>query len=165
MNPLGFEPFNTINTTSLPTGNLLLNKQNKDYHHKLAKLERVQEIIDDFTLENSKEVEINAKLAVIYAGEQGVIPKIVQDFVDLAQEFFEVALVDLELLENFSGSFGGFNAKLNNEEIIEFAQAVLFVCEEELLRFRGVYNVADFKNPESLLEKLKKILVFIPIKK
>ncbi|MDE5925628.1 MAG: 4Fe-4S binding protein [Helicobacter sp.] len=156
MNPLAFGTLDTSNTTSLPLGNLLLDKKDKDYHYKLAKLERVQEIIEDFTLENSKEVEVNAKLAVIYADKQGVIPQIVQDFVDLAQEFFEVALVDLELLENFSGSFGGFNAKLNNKEIVEFAQAVLFVSEEELLRFRGVYNVADFKNPESLLEKLKK---------
>lgn len=39
---------------TLPLGSLLLNKIDKNYSEKLAKLNQIQEIIDDFTLESKK---------------------------------------------------------------------------------------------------------------
>lgn len=150
-------PSINLNAESLPLGNLLLDKKESDYQLKLSILDKIQEIIDDFVLENSREVQVGTRLAILYANEtEGVIPQVVQDFSRLAQEHFEVCLLDLESLENFSGCLGEFSAQLNDEQRVEFAQAVLFVNEKELLRFRGVYNVADFKSPESLLEKLQK---------
>ncbi|MBD5165519.1 4Fe-4S binding protein [Helicobacter sp.] len=158
-------PSINLNTESLPLGNLLLDKQESNYQLKLSILNKMQEIIDDFTLENSRETQVGASLAILYANEaEGVIPQVVQDFSRLAQEHFEVCLLNLESLENFSGYFGAFSAKLNEEQIVKFAQAVLFVNEEELLRFRGVYNVADFESPESLLEKLQKNIGTHPYK-
>lgn len=149
-------PINIV-VESLPLGNLLLDKADKNYSEKLATLNQIQEITDDFVLENSKEVKVSPKLAIIYIKEtRDVIPQVVQDFIELAQDVFEVFLLDLEFLENFSGYFGAFNARLKNGEMVGFAQAVLFVEEEELLRFKGVYSVAEFKTPEVLLEKLKK---------
>lgn len=149
-------PSINLNTDSLPLGNLLLDKKESNYQLKLSTLNKIQEMIDDFALENSRETQVGTSLAILYANEgEGAIPQVVQDFSRLAQEHFEVCLLDLESLESFSGYFGEFSAKLNNEQIVKFAQAVLFVNEEELLRFRGVYNVADFKNPENLLEKLQ----------
>lgn len=148
---------NTINAVkTLPLGSLLLDKQDKNYHNKLEILNKIQEIADDFVLEENKSVDIETKLAVIFTKEsQDEIPRIVSDFAKLAQDSFEVVMLDWESLTSFSGRFGEFIAKLNNEEVLEFAQAVLFVEEEDLVRFRGVYNIADFKSPEMLLEKLK----------
>ena len=141
---------------TLPLGSLLLNKIDKNYSEKLAKLNQIQEIIDDFTLESKKKVTISSKLAMIYIKEaQDTIPQIVQDFAEMAQDFFEVSLLDLNVLENFSGQFGSFYAHLNNGNVVEFSQAVLFVDEAELARFRGVYNVADFANAQILLEVLR----------
>ena len=142
---------------SLPLGNALLNQESQEYNARLAKLNQIQEIMDDFALESKKQVSISSKLAIIYATEtQDMIPQIVQDFAELAQDFFEVSLLDLNALENFSGQFGNFSAYFNNGNVVEFSQAVLFVEEAELARFRGVYNVADFANAESLLEVLRK---------
>ncbi len=148
---------NFINTTMLPLGNLLLQKEDINYQDKLETLNKIQEIIDDFALDKNKEIKIGERLAIIYGKEsEEMIPQVVRDFIKLAQGSFEVFALDLESIESFSGSFGEFNVKLKSGELREFAQAVLFACEEELLRFRGVYNVADFKNPEELLEYLKK---------
>ena len=141
---------------SLPLGNALLNQESQEYNARLAKLNQIQEIMDDFALESKKQVSISSKLAIIYATEtQDMIPQIVQDFAELAQDFFEVSLLDLNALENFSGQFGNFSAYFNNGNVVEFSQAVLFVEEAELARFRGVYNVADFANAQILLEVLR----------
>lgn len=141
---------------SLPFGNALLNQESQAYNARLAKLNQIQEIIDDFTLESKKKVTISSKLAMIYIKEaQDTIPQIVQDFAEMAQDFFEVSLLDLNVLENFSGQFGSFYAHLNNGNVVECSQVVLFVDEAELARFRGVYNVADFANAQILLEVLR----------
>ncbi|TLD85214.1 4Fe-4S dicluster domain-containing protein [Helicobacter sp. MIT 11-5569] len=141
---------------TFPLGNILLDKNTLEYNTKLILLNKVQEIRDDFALEAKHHIVIDSKLAIVYISEDnGVIPQVVQDFTESAQIFFEVSLLDIALLENFSGSFGAFSARFNNGSVVEFAQAVLFVYEEELLRFRGVYNVADFQSADTLLERLR----------
>lgn len=149
-------------SNSLPFGNLLLDKNTSDYNAKLTLLNSVQEIVDDFVLEVKHYRNIDSRLAVVYASddsqENGVIPQSVQEFAELAQDFFEVSLLDIALLENFSGSFGAFNALFHNGNVVEFSQAVMFVYEEELLRFKGVHNVADFQSANGLLEALRENL-------
>lgn len=152
----------TLISHTLPLGNLLLSKESHDYNEKLSLLNNVQEILDDFVMDAKHHRVIGSSLAIIYASDNenrgednsGVIPKFVQEFVELAQDFFEVSLLDITLLDNFSGSFGGFSTRFDSGNIVEFSQAVMFTYEEELLRFKGVYNVANFENAETLLEVL-----------
>ncbi|MBX7491295.1 4Fe-4S binding protein [Helicobacter turcicus] len=159
---------------TLPLGNILLDKNTQGYNTKLALLNSMQEIIDDFVVEAKHYCMIDPKLAIVYASNSnessdndqsqennksgGGIPQIVQEFAELAQDFFEISLLDIVLLENFSGSFGAFSAHLSNGHVVEFAQAVMFVYEEELLRFKGVYNVADFQSADILLNVLRENL-------
>lgn len=143
---------------TLPLGNLLLDDKGATYATKLSLLYGVQDILDDFALENKYTCTITPKLAILYAGLEHGIPQAVQEFAELAQDFFEVLLLDIALLENFSGSFGAFYARFYDESVVEFSQAVTFIYQEELLRFRGVYNVADFANADVLLDVLRKNL-------
>ena len=145
---------------SLPLGHILLDKNAQEYHTKLTLLNRAQEVLDDFILDSKNHCLIGSKLAIVYANdeENGEIPQFVQKFAELAQNFFEVSLLDIALLENFSGSFGSFSARFSGGNVVEFAQAAMFVYEEELLRFKGVFSVADFESADVLLEVLRKNL-------
>lgn len=150
-----------ISTSSnvLPFGYLLLNKENPQFNAQLELLQEAQDIIDDFKLDENNTTQIDSKLALVYVQDtEGNIPEIVQSFAELAQDFFEVSLLDFSLLTNFSGSFGNFRADFNNGNSVEFAQAVMFAYEEDLLRFKGVYNVADFDTKEALLKTLQENL-------
>lgn len=140
---------------SLPLGHLVLDKQEQFYTQKFDILEKAQEIFEDFKLDNNKNTNISNSLAILYAKDEGNIPPLIEFFQKDAMQDFEVVLVELSEATSINGSFGNFVAKLNNEEEILFSQAVLFVNDENLLRFRGIYSVADFDNPSTLLATLK----------
>ncbi len=145
----------SLHTNILPLGSLLLNRDSPALNERLKILNQVQEIVDDFVLEDKLQVQVDSRIVILYALEKDTIPQEVQEFATLAQESFEVVLLDISLLENFSGQLGGLSAVCTNGEIVTFSQAVLFVNEESLLRFKGVYSVADFQNPKALLQTLQ----------
>ena len=139
----------------LPLGVLLLDKQSAKYKENLAILDSTQEIFDDFLLEKESSVNIKNSLGLIFVKDENKIPSIVKEFSKLCKDDFEILELPLESLSNFSGRFGEFSITLVSGEIVSVSQAVLFVENKELLKFRGVYSVADFSTPKALLEKLK----------
>ncbi|WP_104722277.1 4Fe-4S binding protein [Helicobacter mesocricetorum] len=153
---------------SLPMGHLLLDKKYLSYKEQLDFLGKTQEIIDDFALD-SKHLAINNKIALFYASELGdstfsKIPSIVRHFAKDLESEFEVFCLDIDDVSMVSGSFGSFVAKMkidkqdNQDSEICFSQGVMFVYDENLLRFRGIESVADFDNPKHLMETLKENL-------
>ena len=143
---------------SSPRGHLLLDKKYLAYSEQLDFLSQIQEIVDDFILEDTKSITINNQIALIYTSDDGEMPSIVKHFGKDLESDFEVFYLDIAKIASVNGGFGNFTAKMENEENISFAQAVIFVYEENLLRFRGIYSVADFDNPQSLMAYLKENL-------
>ncbi|AWI33685.1 4Fe-4S binding protein [Helicobacter apodemus] len=143
---------------SSPRGHLLLDKKYLAYNEQLDFLSQIQEIVDDFILEDTKSITINNQIALIYTSDDGEMPSIVKHFGKDLESDFEVFYLDIAKIASVNGGFGNFTAKMENEENISFAQAVVFVYEENLLRFRGIYSVADFDNPQSLMVYLKENL-------
>ncbi|MDE5602831.1 MAG: 4Fe-4S binding protein [Helicobacter sp.] len=138
---------------SLPRGHLLLDE--KAHKEQLDFLSKVQEIVDDFMFEGIKSIAINNKIALIYTSEDGQMPSVVKHFGKDLENDFEVFYLEIENILMVNGNFGNFTAKISDEENILFAQGVMFVYDENLLRFRGIYSVADFDTPEHLIDFLK----------
>ncbi len=138
----------------LPLGNLLLDKAEVNHNQKIEILNQVQEILEDFKLDSYKTLHSDKRLAIFYDGEEG-IPVSVAGFEKQASEDFEVFLLEISRVSRVNGYLGNFQAELENGEECKFSQAVMFVYDENLLRFKGFFSVADFDNPNSLIEALK----------
>ncbi|MCI7046599.1 4Fe-4S binding protein [Helicobacter sp.] len=141
----------------LPFGNLLLDKADINYEQKMKILNQTQEILDDFKLDSSKILELDNKLAIFYDGEEGIAASVL-GFEKQASQEFEVSLFEISSINRVNGYLGNFQAELENGEIHNFSQAVMFVYDENLLRFNGFFSVADFDNPDSLMSALKQNL-------
>lgn len=138
----------------LPFGNLLLDKADVNHNQKMEILNQAQEILEDFRLDSYKTLENDNKLAIFYDGEEGIPPAVV-GFREQASKDFEVSLLEISGVSRVNGRLGGFQAELENGEECKFSQAVMFVYDENLSRFKGFFSVADFDNPDSLIEALK----------
>lgn len=150
---------------SYPLGHLLLHKDNPFYSQRIDTLNKIQDIFDDFTLDKNHQIQIPNTLAIIYLRQDNLqnakdnpnnpkIPQDVQLFAKKAQETFEISLWEIDSIDFVDGHLGNFTLH-SQEKKINFAQAVLFVEEENLARFRGFYRVADFLNPQLLLDTLQ----------
>ena len=157
-----------------PLGSLLLDKENINYNDFLEILNKTQDILDDFLPNFNQKIEIPNSLAIFYLKDedlalqdslqnhyevtQNIVPKEIEDFAKKMQEKFSVNLLDIDEVISVSGNFGAFSAELSNGEYISFGQGILFVSDENLSRYRGIYSVADFDNADILEETLEKSL-------
>ena len=139
----------------LPLGNLLLDQKDAVYNEKLEILNQVQEIFDDFRLDIQKSLEIDNKIAIFYQAQNGEIPNAVRGFSQQAKDKFEVEILDVDNIQRVNGKFGAFEAESENGKKVGFSQAVMFVYDENLLRFKGFFSVADFDSPLDLLKALE----------
>lgn len=137
----------------------LIDKTLPNYNTKLKIIEETQEIIDSFLLDSTKSADIDNKVALLHSADNNEIPSIITNFKENLEESehkFNVSLLDINNITLFSGSFGNFTATFSDDSSATFSQAVLFVHDDNLIRFNGVYSVADFESPPALIECLGK---------
>lgn len=75
---------------SSPRGHLLLDKKYLAYSEQLDFLSQIQEIVDDFILEDTKSITINNQIALIYTSDDGEMASIVKHFGKDLESDFEV---------------------------------------------------------------------------
>lgn len=93
-------------------------------------------------------LEVANTLAII-----GNESELTQDFINQAKEF-DCTLIAPSSITHISGELGAFKALLENGEEIGFAQAVLFVNDENLPKFLGILSAGDFANAQDILSLL-----------
>ena len=137
----------------------LIDKNLPSYNDKLKKIKETQEIIDGFLLDSTKSADIDNKVALLYSADNDEIPSIITNFKTSLEESmykFSVLLLNINNVTLFSGSFGNFTAKFSDGSSTTFSQAVLFVHDDNLIKFKGVYSVANFESPPALIKCLEK---------
>lgn len=159
---------------SYPLGHLLLDKENVGYNGFMDILEKVQEVYDDFAPHLNHKANITNSLAIFYLKDENLslddslqshytqeknpIPKEIENFSKELQNKFNVILLDIEEISSVSGSFGEFFATMKDDNTIPFSQGILFVNDENLIRYQGIYSVADFNNAQELQDVLERNL-------
>lgn len=93
-------------------------------------------------------IEVPNTLAII-----GNDNEITQEFISLAKDF-QCFLLSPSSITHINGELGSFRALLNDGSEVEFAQAVLFIKDENLPKFLGILSIADFSNAEDVLSLL-----------
>ncbi|RDU68139.1 4Fe-4S dicluster domain-containing protein [Helicobacter cholecystus] len=138
-----------------PEINWYLSHANADEGTKLANVYRLFQTrlsIYDNAPYKEYSLEVPNTLAII-----GNESELTQDFITQAQEF-DCILIPPTNISHISGELGAFKAVLNDGNEIEFAQAVLFVNDENLPKFLGIVSVQDFGSAKDILALLSKRL-------
>lgn len=93
-------------------------------------------------------IEVPNTLAII-----GNDNELTQEFIKEAKDF-TCTLIPPSNISHISGELGAFRAILNNGSEVEFAQALLFIQDQNLPKFLGILSAGDFENPQEILTLL-----------
>ena len=93
-------------------------------------------------------IEVPNTLAII-----GNDNELTQDFIKEAKDF-ECTLIPPSTISHIGGQLGDFRAILNDGSEVAFAQATLFVQDENLPKFLGIVSVGDFGSAKEVLDLL-----------
>lgn len=93
-------------------------------------------------------IEVPNTLAII-----GNDNELTQEFIKEAKDF-TCTLIPPSNISHISGELGAFRAILNDGSEVEFAQALLFIQDENLPKFLGILSAGDFENPQEILALL-----------
>lgn len=79
--------------------------------------------------------------------------ELTQEFIKEAKDF-TCTLIPPSNISHISGELGAFRAILNDGSEVKFAQALLFIQDENLPKFLGILSAGDFENPQEILTLL-----------
>lgn len=93
-------------------------------------------------------IEVANTLAVI-----GHANELTQDFINQTSNF-SCILINPESIVHVGGELGSFRAHLQDGSEVEFAQAVLFVNDDNLPKFLGILSAKEFHSAKDMLTLL-----------
>lgn len=97
-----------------------------------------------------KEYSVNVPNTLAIIGNDN---ELTQDFIKEAKGF-ECTLILPSSISHISGQLGDFKAILHNGEEVSFAQATLFIQDENLPKFLGIVSAGDFGSAKDILDLL-----------